>query len=488
MDVFSGLAHMCFPKINMANLYVPMYRIGDTLLFRSENESAISRYAKQGWSFQEETHRWTDGPRAKLVFRLQNLPGADLIFCLKGFAFLGNDLSHQAVEFAVNGHHVSTWEISGLGRYDAVIPQEYSRGLLLEVTLAISNPRSPLETGVSMDPRKLGIAVEELVISEKGCEGNGIKKAHDNPPGPVMSRPACVIVETVNSCNFNCIFCAKRSLRREKTIMPMDLFKKIVQEYNNIGGGVLSLTPMIGDVFLDPLLLDRIQFVTDNFDNIHLSVTTNGVMSDKYNDAELDFILNAFHKVYISVYGLCENEFGRITDSNDYTRCFSSLQRIVKLIEPSKIAFGFRLIYRREEAEIKKWIENSFNTNISFGYTFEYNKWPNATLPEKLPGDALWAKRKNGSAPCLVPLIAMQIFANGNVSLCACADFNSSPELKLGSVLDTSLESIINQDKVLNYFSSYLEIPEICRKCSFYYPIPEVQPGYVDNPLSFIGG
>jgi len=41
--------------------------------------------------------------------------------------------------------------------------------------------------------------------------------------------------------------------------MPMDLFSKILSDYENIGGGAISLTPSPGEVFLDPLLKERLQ-------------------------------------------------------------------------------------------------------------------------------------------------------------------------------------------------------------------------------------
>ncbi len=131
-------------------------------------DGKVSDFIRFGWSNQEPNHRWTVGSQAKLIFKLKNQSEKDLLLRLKAFAYLGGGLSHQTIDVIVNHKKVGTWQMRGLGWYEAVIPS----GLLpedglFEVIFDISDPTSPLEVGESADSRKLGIAAQELLFLEK---------------------------------------------------------------------------------------------------------------------------------------------------------------------------------------------------------------------------------------------------------------------------------------------------------------------------------
>jgi hypothetical protein len=68
---------------------------------------------------------------------------------------------------------------------------------------------------------------------------------------PVPGRPLMLICETTNICNNHCIICAYDHQTRKKQRMQQDVFRRTLEQYVEIGGGPLSLTPMVGDVFLD---------------------------------------------------------------------------------------------------------------------------------------------------------------------------------------------------------------------------------------------
>lgn len=122
-------------------------------------------YIMYGWSDQESTHRWTEGSKASLQFRLQNFDHRDLVLRLNANGYLSGGLPHQKVGFSINGSKVAEWQVAGPAIYEAVIPA----GLVAEdgtINLAfdISDPRAPCDVSESKDCRKLGMAVRELVI------------------------------------------------------------------------------------------------------------------------------------------------------------------------------------------------------------------------------------------------------------------------------------------------------------------------------------
>ncbi len=50
------------------------------------------------------------------------------------------------------------------------------------------------------------------------------------------NRPPLLSIETTNACNARCVFCGYRFMQRPKSIMDMDLYKKVVNDYAECGG------------------------------------------------------------------------------------------------------------------------------------------------------------------------------------------------------------------------------------------------------------
>lgn len=88
-----------------------------------------------------------------------------------------------------------------------------------------------------------------------------------------------VICETVNSCNLDCIICAYSLQQRPRTLMPMDLFEKVLDDYSAMGGGAISLTPTVGDVLLDRRLAKRMDAIRRHPEIRAVSFTTNAVLA-----------------------------------------------------------------------------------------------------------------------------------------------------------------------------------------------------------------
>lgn len=308
----------------------------------------------------------------------------------------------------------------------------------------------------------------------------------------IKRRPLMLICETVNICNNDCLICAQSLMKRKKETMSLELFEKVLQDYSEIGGGNLSITPMIGDIFLDKLLVDRIKMIPQYPKITGLSVTTNAVGSDVLSDEELTFVLENFERVHISIYGLDDEEYQVMTRRPHYLRMLKNVKRIIDLSKNKRsIAFGFRFLKDHTEEEIKTWIRQNFGYEIPFGFTKTFSNWGNKIdTTVKLPFNGEWIQVKENNVGCLTPLFACQVFSNGDVSFCHCPDFDIEDDLKLGNIIVNSLIEIYNSDKCKKLWGSDKTLPDFCKYCTFFKPITEL-PQYeqfIEKPIDFIGG
>jgi radical SAM protein with 4Fe4S-binding SPASM domain len=307
-----------------------------------------------------------------------------------------------------------------------------------------------------------------------------------------FSRPLMLLCETINICNNRCIICANEIMKRKKNIMPLDLFEKVLVEYSRIGGGPLSLTPVVGDVFLDKYLVERFRLIRKYKKIGSVSFSTNAVLSDRFSDEDLLFIMERVERIYISVYGIDEVEYRTMTRRNTYGRLIKSVKRILQLVDdPNKIRFGFRCLRIHTEDEIRAWILSNFRNEIAFDHIRTFNNWGDMLDTTKaLPFEGEWKKVEGNTSQCLIPLIACQVFSDGNVSFCPCCDFDCNDELHIGNIKEKSLADIYNSPKTQDLWNFEKRMPSFCRKCSFHISLNDFKKFefIFENPYPLIGG
>ncbi len=306
------------------------------------------------------------------------------------------------------------------------------------------------------------------------------------------ARPAMLICETVNRCSLNCVMCAYGDMEREKEIMPLEVFRKVVSDYSGIGGGTLSLTPVVGDIFMDRLLLDRLRLLED-FPRIEaLSVTTNCIGLKRYSDEDLRYILGRFSRIHVSVYGMEAEEHFQISRKNLFPVFMRDLKRLVSLMpDRSRLRLGLRLFHKRPAEEIERWIVAATGWSVPYNLTYSYANWGVKDTTVALPADALWVTTRRQGGYCMIPIVAAQVHSNGNVSICHCDDFDCEPDLSLGNVRDHSLAELFSGDKYRHFWRLRgAEMPEFCRRCTFFRPVDDIaEAGKMFRaPLEFIGG
>jgi radical SAM protein with 4Fe4S-binding SPASM domain len=311
-----------------------------------------------------------------------------------------------------------------------------------------------------------------------------------------LTRPVKLGCETVNLCNNDCVFCGYGSQSRTKGHMGLEVFAKVLRDYSDIGGGYISLTPMVGELFLDRHLMERLRLVSE-FPKIQgLIVASNVAMAHRFDDAELQFIIGSFKKFHISVYGLDEEEHFALTRKRTYEKMLKGIRRAL-LFSSGNVKLTFRLAKARPPDAIQEWFRTyiapflwakggSLGQHEIINVLSTYMNWGRLDTSVALPFDAKWQPDVVNSEQCAVPKFSHVVLSNGDVAFCHCSNFDNVEELRLGNIHEHSLGELFTSERTRRLWDwKSFGVPEFCRTCTFHRPMSVLaQPGYL-SPDSF---
>lgn len=113
--------------------------------------------------------------------------------------------------------------------------------------------------------------------------------------------PPSIQIEPTNFCNAKCICCSSAHITRKRGYMDFDLFRKIIDEAQELAVGIIHLF-MHGEPFLHPRIIDMIRYVKSKGLTVH--VTSNCMALDKEKiDAVLHSGLDSSDYFVFSVLG-----------------------------------------------------------------------------------------------------------------------------------------------------------------------------------------
>jgi len=146
--------------------------------------------------------------------------------------------------------------------------------------------------------------------------------------------PTALNIETTNLCNLKCKMCPHELITRQKGIMSMNLYKKILYDAKQFGIEELFLNNY-GEPLLDPLIFERIKlaklfgfkcgFFTNGYYLTHENI-------EKLLEVQPDFIQISFD--------------GALKESYEAIRIGSNFEKVYKNVQ--------NLINRKKELELEK--------------------------------------------------------------------------------------------------------------------------------------
>ena len=290
----------------------------------------------------------------------------------------------------------------------------------------------------------------------------------------VKKRPLILQVETVNSCNARCVFCAYQKMKREKEVLPLETFEKIVREYSEMGGGALLLTPIAGDPLLDPYLVKRYKILSRHENIDQISFTTNGIAFKKYSDEDISYIAKKSFMIQFSIGGLDADAYKSLYRVNELDNVLSAVSRLLEIKKNSDSNVVIHLAFRTNDADFEKkhsqQIEEFREKGVYISHVYMYMNYGGRIGSDELKDTCIivnGAFKKN--TPCVHPLIEVAVCSNGRITCCGCVDIDGD-QLTIGDANMNTLSECWNSNERNQIVESFLnkKLCNICKKCSAY--------------------
>ena len=294
-----------------------------------------------------------------------------------------------------------------------------------------------------------------------------------------------LIVGVTNVCNARCVFCAyPRAVDSKELkggVMPLVLFKRIVDDWKSLGGDAIDLTHTVGDPLVDPGLVEKINYAVGRAGIKTVSFTTNGILLNRNNNYRR-LIDAGVAAIYISTSGTDKESYEKTYGVDHYEDMISGVHNLLQYNrekgEPTYIAIRFRNGQKPSEIirtkDFKEKIKPFFSRQVRCNFTVEFDNWGGLIQQHELVGQMRLRKITNGiNVPCRA-LFGFMIRYDGSVRLCGCRFKRSDmDDMIVGNINQQSLLEISKSPKTWNIIEGFYKgiRPETCLGCSLYHPI-----------------
>lgn len=270
-----------------------------------------------------------------------------------------------------------------------------------------------------------------------------------------------VTIEPSNVCNSKCVMCPYPKMTRPKKAMPMDLFKKIVDDC--VQNGIINFNlNFYNEPFLDPMIFERIRYLKTK--NVRVQLFSNGSI---LNDEKINEIIKSgLNDIRFSVDGAKKETYEKIRKGLDFEQTTANILRLIetkkklKSSSPRVAVVFVRSSDNKGEQEIFKkfWKGKADKVIVSF----DDNR--NDT------SDGFLKNGRMTAYPCRKLWGEMVAISDGKAVLC-CVDFNGS--VVLGDFNKQSISEIWSSPKFKQIREKHLafkadEMP-LCKKCAHPY-------------------
>ncbi|MFA5389398.1 MAG: radical SAM/SPASM domain-containing protein [Candidatus Omnitrophota bacterium] len=280
--------------------------------------------------------------------------------------------------------------------------------------------------------------------------------------------PRYIFLESTNLCNASCICCPHDKMTRPKEVMPWDLFKLIIDECKTFSENGLKkiFLNKDGEPLLDPLLIERIEYIKHNIPSVSLHLNSNAMCLDEEKAARL--LDSALDSITFTVNGASRETYETIMRGLDYHLVKGNLERFfeLKADRNSRLKVSMQIVVCDKNIhEVQKYNRQWFGKADSFVLKSMHNFFNMGTsiMTDKLSGDQLRF--------CAEPFEGLFIYCNGDLGLC-CWDYDNLTGL--GNVSKHGILNLYNNSRKLNDIRAAMLKMDCrntypCNRCSLSY-------------------
>lgn len=293
-------------------------------------------------------------------------------------------------------------------------------------------------------------------------------------------KPLSLNLSTINICNSRCVFCAYQYLTAPQGIMSDEVFKKAVNDFVDIGGGNIGLTPTVGEILLDPQIIERIKYCRSFSSIKDISFTTNGISFASINLKQL--LISGVNTITVSMGGFDRESYKKLFRVDCFDEVYKNTIRLCEinksLGKPVKILISLRT-YKSINQVIKEPAYKKIHQLVDvIDYQYNFDSWSGKIKQSDLFGFMKLRELEPKHGPCsMFYADGSTVLWNGDVTVCGCRDLNGDSDLILGNIMETSLIELWKGEKMEKLRQNFWvgEMPDICRDCSHYYSVKNLR-------------
>jgi radical SAM protein with 4Fe4S-binding SPASM domain len=287
------------------------------------------------------------------------------------------------------------------------------------------------------------------------------------------SLPLELHLEATNVCNARCVFCAYPQMERPHASMPMELFERVVDEYVAMGGTQVSLTPIVGDPFVDTRVFERLDVLARRAEISSFHFFTNAILMTPAKSRRL-LAYGPRLRICISMGGFDRKTWARLMGVDRFDRVWEHLRVLVEamaLVEaPPRLEVHVRC--SPQDCRGAAWDELSTwrsRGRVTVGVIDTYDGWAGKIDDTTLLENGLRpTPPPHRRGACELLYLKPVVLADGRVNACACRDVEA--ELVVGDVREQGLSEIFAGKALVELRARHErgDFPEVCRRCTYY--------------------
>ncbi len=286
-------------------------------------------------------------------------------------------------------------------------------------------------------------------------------------------RPHSLFIEGTNICNARCVFCAYPQMERPKATMPVEVFRKVVDEYLTLGRGEIDLTPIVGDPFVDKHLFERLDLLAARPDVVGYHFYSNAILMKPETIPRLIAYDGRF-TIFCSFGGFDRDTYRVVMGVDKFDEAVANIRALIEAKGASGSPIRVQVNLRVPPGNMKGEFADYLLARQAAGLVHidgvdVYDNWGGKISDDVLTGAGLTpAPPPAHDGPCFRLLTGPTVLADGRVNACCCRDVEAT--LIVGDVNERPLKDILSGPELKDLIRRHErgDFPDACKSCTKY--------------------